>query len=52
MTDLGAGRKNLIFEELETKKDLLFNVERTDKVGKNVWYYGLVEGTTERKPDP
>lgn len=43
-----GGKKNLIFEDLETKKDLLFTVERTDKVGKNIWYYGHVENTDEK----
>src|SRR5699024_7080953 len=37
-----GGPKDIVFSELKTKKGLCFEVVRTDKVGKNVWYYGAV----------
>ena len=38
-----GGKKNRIFSELTQFTGIKFYVERTDKVGKNVWYYGSVE---------
>lgn len=54
---LGAGRaydrpwgskKNVIYSELKSRQGLRFVVERTDKVGKNVWYYGSLKGSQEK----
>lgn len=48
----GAGRgydtpwgksKNFVFPDLKKYKSTKFNVEKTDRVGKGLWYYGLLE---------
>lgn len=40
-----GAKKNVIYDEaaLEALQDATFYVERTDKVGKNIWYYGKLE---------
>lgn len=39
-----GAKKNIIFnnEELASLKDEVFYVEQTDKVGKNIWYFGTL----------
>jgi len=39
-----GGQRNRVISELETYKNSYFNVERTEKVGKNFWYYGKLKG--------
>lgn len=38
-----GGKKNLIYAELKPLQGKTFYVERTDKVGKNIWYNGTLE---------
>lgn len=39
-----GGKKNLVIDDLKEYKGCTFEVERTEKVGKNFWYYGTLEG--------
>src|SRR5690625_190399 len=39
-----GGKKNLVFSNLEQFKGSEFEVIRTDKVGKHLWYYGEIAG--------
>lgn len=38
-----GSEKNIVIADLEPYKDSEFNVERTDRVGKALWYYGTLE---------
>lgn len=38
-----GGKQNLIYAELKSLQGKTFYVERTDKVGKNIWYYGTLQ---------
>lgn len=38
-----GGKKNQVFQELTSFKNQKFYVERTDKVGKNIWYFGTLD---------
>lgn len=38
-----GGKKNLIYDDLEQFKNTDFNVNKTVKIGKNLWYYGALE---------
>lgn len=43
-----GSKNNITYDEMESKKGLLFHVERTDKVGKSLWYYGYIENHDEK----
>lgn len=38
-----GGKKNIVHENLEQFKNKNFNVNKTVKIGKNLWYYGVLE---------
>jgi teichoic acid transport system ATP-binding protein len=37
-----GGRKNMVIDNMEPYKNLEFNVNKTEKVGKNIWYRGML----------
>lgn len=39
-----GGQKNIVVPELENYKDAEFEIKKTEKVGKNFWYYGVLDG--------
>lgn len=39
-----GGKNNLMFEDLSQYEGVVLAVERTEKVGKNFWYYGNLDG--------
>jgi len=39
-----GGQKNIVVPELEHYKDAEFKIKKTEKVGKNFWYYGVLDG--------
>ncbi|WP_164667641.1 teichoic acids export ABC transporter ATP-binding subunit TagH [Virgibacillus doumboii] len=39
-----GGRKNLIFNDLKPFEEAEFNVNKTEKIGNNIWYRGILNG--------
>ncbi|HLR62779.1 MAG TPA: teichoic acids export ABC transporter ATP-binding subunit TagH [Lentibacillus sp.] len=40
-----GGKKNQIYADLEDFEDAIFNVDKTEKVGGNIWYHGILDET-------
>src|SRR5699024_301688 len=43
-----GSKNNITYDEMESKKRLLFYNERKDKVRNNLWYYGYIENHDEK----
>ncbi|WP_405196582.1 GW dipeptide domain-containing protein [Virgibacillus necropolis] len=39
-----GGKKNHVFTELESFENSEFEVNKTQMIGKNLWYYGKLDG--------
>jgi len=39
-----GGRKNIVYDDLEPYKGYTFHVSLTEKIGKNLWYFGTLDG--------
>src|SRR5699024_2103139 len=43
-----GSKNNITYDEMESRKGLLFHVERTDKDGNSLLYYGYIENHDEK----
>lgn len=41
-----GGKKDIVFEDLKSYKNHIFKVNKTEKVGNNIWYRGVLDGKT------